>query len=186
MYSPKEGGSPIVHQLHFMDPPSRQELLKEKVELQLLLVAKMIQTQKMVEPLVLEMWKSKDQKLIDKLRDPHPLVRWFAADILSRRQVHVEKELIPLLKDPYVQIRHAAHRALVRLSRGTDFGPSPKASAGQIKDATARWTDWLAMQDPVTPSLNSTENRNSDLDSFQLIEKKKSLKKSPSEKERGP
>jgi hypothetical protein len=162
----------------FENNPLKQKLLKEKSELQSLLVAKVIQTQKMVEPFVMQMWKSKDEELTAKLGDPHPLIRCFAAQILALRQAHVEKELIPLLKDPYVQVRNAAHQALVRLGRGTDFGPSSKASKAEIKQAIARWTEWLAMQDPIAPSLNS-QNRNSDLEPFQLIEKKKSTGKSP-------
>jgi len=166
-----------LNRLHFLSPPLKEKLLKEKLELESLLFAKIIKTQKIVEPLVLEMWKTKEQELKDKLRDPHPLVRWFAIDILSRKQVHVEKELIPLLSDPYFEIRSATRRALVRLGRGADFGPSSKATKAEVKQAVARWTEWLAMQDPIGPSLNS-ENRNSDLEPFQLIEKKKSPGKS--------
>src|SRR5260370_3992500 len=83
-----------LNQLRFMSPLLKQKLLKEKLELQSLLVANIIKTQKMVEPLVLEMWKPKDQELIDKLWDPHPLVRWFAVDILTRNQIHVHKEVM--------------------------------------------------------------------------------------------
>lgn len=153
-------------------------MLKEKQELEWLIYAQIVKTQKMVEPTILSLWKAKDAELLAKLRDSNPLIRWFATDILSRRQVHVEKHIIPLLKDPYVEVRNAAHQALVRLGRGTDFGPSRKASKTEIKQAMARWTEWLAIQDPVTPSVNSIESRNADLQPFPLIEKKKSLKKS--------
>jgi hypothetical protein len=155
----------------------KQYLLKEKAELQSHIFAQMVKTQKMVEAVVLDMWKATKKELVEKLRDPNPLIRWFAVDILSRRQIHVEKELIALLNDPFVQVRNAAREALVRLGRGTDFGPSAKASKAEIKQAVARWTEWLAMQDPISPSLNS-ENR-SDLEPFQLIEKKKPPGKSP-------
>ena len=152
---------------------------KEGQDLEKLIFSLVLKTQKMVEPIILSLLRANDRELVTKLKDPSPLVRWFAADILSRRQAHVEKELIPLLKDPYVQVRNAAHQALVRLGRGTDFGPSSKASKAEIKQAVARWTEWLALQDPVSPSLNPTQNRNSDLEPFQLIEKKKSTGKSP-------
>ena len=163
-----------------MEQQLKQYLLKQKAELKLALFAQIVKTQKMVELVVLDMWKASKKELIEKLRDPNPLIRWFAAEILSRKQIHVEKELIPLLNDPFPQIRIAARQALVRLGRGTDFGPSTKASKTEIKQAMARWTEWLAMQDPILPSLNSTESRNADLDPFQFIEKKKLPKKEKS------
>jgi hypothetical protein len=128
----------------------KQDLEREKLELQKLLIINVIKTQKMVEPIVHALWKATDRELVKKLQEPNPLVRWFATDILSRRQIHVEKEMIALLKDPYVEVRSSARQALVRLGRGTDFGPSPSDSRAQIDHAVDRWQRWLDMQDPAS------------------------------------
>ena len=177
MLPAKQANDRMTEQLDFVSLYLKQNLANESLELQRLIYARVVKTQKMVEPVVLTLWKSKDQELVGKLRDPNPLIRWFAADFLSRRQVHAEKELISLLKDPFVEVRNAGHQALVRLGRGTDFGPPAKPTTLQIRDAIALWTAWVDMQDPITPSLSPSESRNSDLEPFQLIEKKKSPKK---------
>mgnify|MGYP000885102931 CR=1 FL=1 len=106
-----------------------------------------LKTQKIMEPLVSEAWRSADDQLVAKLIDTNPLQRWLAADVLSRRQVHVEKELIALLKDPYPDVREAAHQALIRLSRGADPGPKQLDTKRNIDSAVERWTHWLALQD---------------------------------------
>jgi hypothetical protein len=128
----------------------RKHLAREQRELQNLLLTQMIKTQKAVEPLLFALWQAKDYELLAKMRDRDPLVRWFAADILSRKQLHVEKELIGLLKDPLPEVREAARQALVRIARGTDFGPNPLDSPAKIEQAIERWTNWLAMQDQPT------------------------------------
>jgi len=44
-------------------------------------------------------------------------------------------------------VREAARQALVRLSRGTDFGPAPNAKPADRDKAIQKWRDWWAMQD---------------------------------------
>jgi hypothetical protein len=41
-----------------------------------------------------------------------------------------------------------AREALIRLSRGNDFGPQPTATTRQIAQAVQAWRQWLALQDP--------------------------------------
>lgn len=93
-----------------------------------------------------ELWK--DPKLADKLSDPNPLVRWIAAGFAVKKRIPAEAELILLLNDPYPEIRMLARQALVRISRGTDFGPQPLDSQAKINQASRRWTEWLDLQEP--------------------------------------
>ncbi len=93
----------------------------------------------------LDFWKKPN--LAEKLSDDSPLVRWVAANIIARKRIPAEKELVELLNDPFPEIREAAHQALVRLARGTDFGPHPLDSQAKIKKAIQRWNDWLALQE---------------------------------------
>jgi hypothetical protein len=82
-----------------------------------------------------------------KLKDPQPLTRWVAALVTGRKRLHLEAELIERLADGVPQVRQAAREALVRLSRGNDFGPT--ASDLRQASASARaWKDWLRLQDP--------------------------------------
>jgi hypothetical protein len=84
----------------------------------------------------------------EKLKEQQPLTRWAAAMVAGRSWLHLETELIDRLADPSPQVREAAREALVRLSRGNDFGPLPKATAQQIAQAVQAWRQWLALQDP--------------------------------------
>jgi hypothetical protein len=125
-----------------------QNLVKERSELRQLTLVNVLRIQDMVQPLLLALWQAPDRDLMRKLHDPHSFVRWFAADVLAHRQVHAEKQLIPMLRDPYPEVRLGVRSALVQLSRGADFGPTAGASAAEIDRAIARWREWLDMQDP--------------------------------------
>jgi hypothetical protein len=83
-----------------------------------------------------------------KLKDPQPLTRWAAAMVAGRKRLHLEAELIDRLSDPSPQVREAAREALIRLSRGNDFGPLPGATAQQITQAVQAWRHWLSLQEP--------------------------------------
>jgi len=82
-----------------------------------------------------------------QLKDKEPLIRLLAVMMIGRRHLHLEADLIECLKDPKSAVRVAAHRSLVRVARGTDFGPASDATAIQRDAAIKRWRDWLAQQD---------------------------------------
>src|SRR5207248_2959521 len=84
--------------------------------------------------------------LAQKLKDPDPFVRWVAIQVAARKWMPVEKELVTLIADPYPGVREAAQQALVRLSRGSDFGPPATATPGQVEQAQAQWQRWLDLQ----------------------------------------
>jgi hypothetical protein len=83
-----------------------------------------------------------------KLKDKQPVTRWVAALIAARKRLHLEAQLIQLVADPDSLVRQGAREALIRLSRGNDFGPLPKATAQQIAQLAQAWRQWLALQDP--------------------------------------
>lgn len=96
-----------------------------------------------------------------KMRDPNPMIRWLAVVSASQRRQHCEDELINRLKDPVPAVRAAAHDALVRISRGTDFGPAHAvgptlvATRNAQDEAVARWRQWLKSQREETPAASA-------------------------------
>jgi hypothetical protein len=136
----------------------KSKLAKEK---QVIRVLELYKKQKMfikTEELARQLWKKPTPFLVEKLKDSDPQVRWLVALIIARKRIPAEKELIELLSDPNAEVRDAAHKALVRLSRTTDFGLQPKL-----------WTAWLGVQEPSTYRPGSSAE---DFD-LRLGEKKK-------------
>jgi hypothetical protein len=86
--------------------------------------------------------------LCQRLQDPEPLARWYAATLLGARRIHAEADLIQALSDPVGEVREAARQALVRLSRGADFGPRAGDPPARVQEAVQRWNRWLALQQP--------------------------------------
>ncbi|HMF19576.1 MAG TPA: HEAT repeat domain-containing protein, partial [Gemmataceae bacterium] len=135
-----------------------KKLAKEK---QLIRVLELYQKHKMffkTDELARSLWNKPVPFVVEKLKDPDPAVRWVAVQIISRKRIPAEKELIELLSDPKAEVRDAAHKALVRLGRTIDFGLQPKL-----------WTAWLGVQEPSTYRPGSSAE---DFD-LRLGEKKK-------------
>ncbi len=86
------------------------------------------------------------EALKDKLKDDRAEVRAAAASVAANKKYHLESELIDLLADDETSVRQAAHRALVRISKGTDFGPKAGATEAERKQAEQKWRAWLAKQ----------------------------------------
>jgi hypothetical protein len=99
----------------------------------------------LLEQKVREMLGEDEAVIARKLRDEQPLTRWVAAQLAGRKRLHLEKELIELLTDPAPAVRQAARAALVRLSRGNDFGPLPTAT--QTAQSVQAWRQWHSLQD---------------------------------------
>jgi hypothetical protein len=87
--------------------------------------------------LYVEMLEKETSSLLDDLRSDDPLTRFLAVQAVGKRRLHLESTLIGLLGDAVPEVRQAARSALVRLSRGSDFGTA--------RDA---WRSWLLVQDP--------------------------------------
>ena len=111
--------------------------------------------------------------LPEKLSDLNPLIRWAAANQIAKKRIPAEKELIDRLNDPYLEIRQAAHQALMRIARGADLGPTFPDSEAKIKQATKRWNDWLTLQEPAR-ATSSGSRTDGPSDTLQPREEKKS------------
>jgi hypothetical protein len=73
--------------------------------------------------------------------------RLAALYVVAQRRLHCEDALIERLTDGDPRVSQLARQCLIRLARGTDFGP--QAGTGQY-DATrsqARWKKWWSHQD---------------------------------------
>lgn len=92
---------------------------------------------------------SREQRevLRQQLSDPEPAARLEAIAAVVLARSHLESDLIERLDDKDADVRQAARRGLVRLARGTDFGPKTGASKRTRRQAQQRWFDWLALQD---------------------------------------
>ena len=85
----------------------------------------------------------------EKLRDELVEVRLAAVRVVVARMPRLTSELIDVLADEQAEVRTAAHDALVKLSRGEDFGPAAGASNEQIVAAQDKWRSWWERKNAV-------------------------------------
>jgi len=85
----------------------------------------------------------------EKLRDELVEVRLAAVRVVVARMPRLTSELIDVLADEQAEVRTAAHDALVKLSRGEDFGPAADASSEQIVAAQEKWRSWWERKNAV-------------------------------------
>ena len=91
--------------------------------------------------------KMSGAQLKPRLSDDHAVIRAEAARVAGNRNLHLEGRLIDLLHDAESAVRAAAHEALVRRSKGKDFGPKPDADEAERASAEKRWREWWKNQD---------------------------------------
>lgn len=72
----------------------------------------------------------------------HSEVRAMAARVIGEKRLPLGGDLIARLKDDDPWVQESAHFALVRLSRGQDFGPRRDASVSEREIAINRWESW--------------------------------------------
>jgi hypothetical protein len=120
---------------------------------------KLVRDQAKQKELTQQMWKEtmtdSPTKLEKKLTDTQPLVRLAAVQVIGSRRLHLEAELIERLSDPSPPVREAAHQALIRLSRGCDFGPPTGVAAPpeHWRRAAVAWRNWLSLQDSLLQAV---------------------------------
>jgi hypothetical protein len=85
-------------------------------------------------------------ELKKKLKDDRAELRAAAARAAGNNGVALQADLVELLEDDEAQVSRAAHRALVQLGKGVDFGPKANASADERKQAAREWRAWLKQQ----------------------------------------
>jgi HEAT repeat protein len=123
-------------------------------ELALLLLLKQQNTMLTTEEMLQKLAREDEAALLAKLRDPDPATRALAALVIGQKRLPAAKQLVPLLSDPVADVREAAHQALVRLARGTDHGPAPTDSPARVTQATERWSNWVAEQEPLPTAID--------------------------------
>jgi hypothetical protein len=89
---------------------------------------------------------SDPEALRRKINDDRSMVRLAAVQVIAGRRFHLEGDLIGRLGDPSNGVAQAARQSLVRLARGTDFGPPPKAKKSARDRSIALWKSWLDLQ----------------------------------------
>jgi hypothetical protein len=82
----------------------------------------------------------------DKLKDDRAELRASAARVSGTKGYRLNDELIGLLADLEPEVRQAARQALVRLSRGQDFGPDTDADDAGRDKAVRQWRAWWDRQ----------------------------------------
>lgn len=80
----------------------------------------------------------------EKLNHELVEIRKSAMRVVSGKMPRLGSELIELLGDDKEEVRAAAHEALVKLSRGQDFGPAADADKERIAEAQAKWRSWYS------------------------------------------
>lgn len=139
-----QGPNPQFERMRLVQQDIRREVDIRQEAQRLLLLTQLRET---VEKMV----KDKPDLLCEKLRKGTPLERLIAIQVVGRRRLPLEKDLIQVLRDPDKLIRQTAHDALVRISRGTDFGPSPGVSRRGLGRAVEKWQHWLDLQERSKP-----------------------------------
>ncbi len=134
------------------------EIERQRMEDALLEAGEKLLTMKLFQSSSLNLFLKKVSEAKPELLKTHvgnkdPLVRLLVISTISRRRVHLENELIERLDDPVSIVREAAHRALIRLGRGTDFGPTRGASHKGIARAIEKWNKWHALQLSESPEM---------------------------------
>ncbi|HTU19160.1 MAG TPA: HEAT repeat domain-containing protein [Gemmataceae bacterium] len=79
------------------------------------------------------------------------MLRFLTIQVINARHLHLESALIERLNDLDPVVAQTAHAALVRVARGTDFGPSPDSSRRSRDRSIEKWRQWLALQESESP-----------------------------------
>jgi hypothetical protein len=87
------------------------------------------------------------EEVRQKLTHPEAETRWMAIQVMASKRYPMETDLIGRLGDRDNAVRQAARLALIRISRGNDFGPALKASNSEREKAISRWKQWWSLQD---------------------------------------
>jgi hypothetical protein len=83
----------------------------------------------------------------DKTKDDRVEVRAAVARVIGNKGLRMGGELIDLLGDEKPAVREAAHAALVKLNKGTDYGPPKDAAGVEREGAIKKWRAWWEKQD---------------------------------------
>jgi hypothetical protein len=82
----------------------------------------------------------------EKLKSDQAEVRAAAARTVASKGLRLGDGLIDLLDDKDADVRKAAHDGLVKLAKGTDYGPKADAKDADRAEAVRQWRAWWAKQ----------------------------------------
>jgi hypothetical protein len=119
------------------------ELMLDQQERQ---VATLLFKQSNLERFVVKLGEEKPEFLRQQLNSRDPLARLLTLRMIGQRRLHLEPDLIPCLGDPRPDLRETAHQTLMRIARGTDFGPKLGVSRKGLDRSIDKWNTWLALQ----------------------------------------
>ncbi len=119
-----------------------------------------------IQPLQ-EMSRQNPESIAVQLKSRDLEVRLAALRLVLLHRPHLEAELIALLNDKERLVRQSAHESLVRLARGTDFGPRPNADRAERLQAMRSWKTWLALQDAPKDAVLAKGNERAKPDGVQ-------------------
>ncbi|HEY7153537.1 MAG TPA: HEAT repeat domain-containing protein [Gemmataceae bacterium] len=128
-----------------------EQLMPALLDLRERKLANLLFQQSSMNVFVGKLSKENPDQLRKELASEDPLVRLLVILTIGRRHLHMEKELIECLNDPYPPIRGIAHEVLVRIARATDFGPIPGSSQTGVTRSIEKWRHWLALQHGYSP-----------------------------------
>src|SRR5262249_5121566 len=87
------------------------------------------------------------EDLKKKMSDKDLETQWMAIQVVGAKRYPLVSELIERLAHDNRDIRQAARKALIRISRANDFGPGPKATKAEKAQAIRKWQSWWSLQD---------------------------------------
>jgi hypothetical protein len=96
--------------------------------------------------LVTSLTRLKPDELKKKLEDEKAEIRLAAVKVIRNRDYRLGYELIGRLTDEDANVREWAQATLIKMARGTDYGPPKKATAEQREQAAERWRNWWRNQ----------------------------------------
>lgn len=82
----------------------------------------------------------------ERTKDDRAEVRAASARVIGGKNLKLGGELIDLLGDDNAGVREAAHAALVKLSKGADYGPAKNAATEERAAAVKKWRAWWEKQ----------------------------------------
>ncbi len=106
-----------------------------------------------------EMWRATRATVRSALKNPGEQTRLTAVLAARYRRLPMATEFIALLSDDSPAVRREAHKALVELANGTDFGPADLSDTAAVAAAVGRWRHWHGRRLRVTRNGAKNDTR---------------------------
>lgn len=87
-------------------------------------------------------WKASRATILASLKHDDEQTRVTAVLAIRYRRIFMVNELATMLSDPSTAVRREAHKALVDLANGKDFGPADFSKSETVEAAATLWRQW--------------------------------------------